>query len=113
MRLSDLFTEGQAMTFEEAVEYALSGVDVFPSGNANGSGASDNPPPVALTPREQEVATLVARGFTNRQIAANLSISEHTAATHVRRILKKLGLRSRAELAAWVSEQQLSSSDLH
>ena len=52
----------------------------------------------------------MARGLTSRQIAAELVISEHTAATHVRRILKKLGLRRRTQLAAWVSEAQPPSS---
>jgi DNA-binding CsgD family transcriptional regulator len=53
-----------------------------------------------LTLREQEVAALAGEGLTNRQIAEELSISEHTAATHVRKILKKLELRSRAQLSA-------------
>jgi DNA-binding NarL/FixJ family response regulator len=42
------------------------------------------------TSREEEIASLVARGLTSRQIALELHISEHTAATHVRRILKRL-----------------------
>ena len=46
--------------------------------------------------------------MTNRQIASKLSISEHTAATHVRRILKKLGLQSRAQIGSWLSERQRS-----
>jgi DNA-binding NarL/FixJ family response regulator len=57
-----------------------------------------------LTRRQREVADLVARGLTNRQIAAELSISEHTVATHVSKIMKKLGLSSRSQLAAWVAE---------
>jgi non-specific serine/threonine protein kinase len=57
-----------------------------------------------LTPREQETALLVARGLTNRQISTKLSISERTAGNHVAKILKKLGLRSRAQIASWVSE---------
>jgi DNA-binding CsgD family transcriptional regulator len=52
----------------------------------------------------------VAQRLTNRQIASELSISEHTAATHVRRILKKLGLNSRSQLTAWVTERSLRSS---
>jgi DNA-binding NarL/FixJ family response regulator len=60
-----------------------------------------------LTPREQEVALLVARGLTDRQISSELSISERTVSTHVGRILKKLKLNSRTQLAAWITEQQL------
>jgi non-specific serine/threonine protein kinase len=57
-----------------------------------------------LTPREREVAALVARGLSNRQIAAELVISERTAANHVAHILDKLGLPSRAHLAARAAE---------
>lgn len=53
-----------------------------------------------LTRREREVAALLARGMTNRQIASELFVSERTAETHARNTLKKLGLRSRAQLAA-------------
>jgi DNA-binding NarL/FixJ family response regulator len=58
-----------------------------------------------LTPREQEVALLIARGHTNREIAEVLVISEWTVDTHVRHILTKLGQRSRAQVAAWVAER--------
>ena len=53
----------------------------------------------ALTRREEEIAVLIARGLTNRQISAELAISELTVASHVRKILKKLGLRLRAQIA--------------
>jgi DNA-binding CsgD family transcriptional regulator/sugar lactone lactonase YvrE len=55
-----------------------------------------------LTPREQEVAALVAEGLTNRQIAERLFISERTAEHHVEQIRSKLGFHSRAQVAAWV-----------
>ena len=54
-----------------------------------------------LTAREQEVAALVARGLTNGQLAERLFISPKTAAVHVSNILAKLGLSTRAEIAAW------------
>jgi len=60
-----------------------------------------------LTRREREVAVLIARGLTNRQIAAALFIAERTADTHVEHILEKLGLRSRAQVAAWAVEHGL------
>ncbi len=62
--------------------------------------ASRSARPYALTPREREVGTLIARGLSNRQIAAQLVIAEKTAANHVARILDKLDLHSRAALAA-------------
>lgn len=57
----------------------------------------------SLTQREQEVVALIARGFTNRRIAEDLIISESTAKRHVENILQKLGLKSRAEIAAWAA----------
>jgi DNA-binding NarL/FixJ family response regulator len=57
--------------------------------------------PSALTTRELEVATLVAEGLTNRQIADRLVISERTAQNHVQHILTKLGFTSRSQIAAW------------
>jgi DNA-binding NarL/FixJ family response regulator len=62
----------------------------------------------SLTRREEDVAALAALGLTNRQIASELFISEHTVATHVARILKKLGLQSRAQVGSWLAEQRLS-----
>jgi DNA-binding CsgD family transcriptional regulator len=60
-----------------------------------------------LTRREQEVALLVARGLTDRQVSTKLSISERTAGNHVATILRKLGVRSRAQIATWATERQL------
>jgi DNA-binding NarL/FixJ family response regulator len=56
-----------------------------------------------LTGREREVAVLVGRGLTNRQISSELSVSERTIHNHVRNILIKLGLRSRAQIAVWAA----------
>lgn len=55
----------------------------------------------ALSPREAEVAGLVAEGLTNRQIAQQLVISERTAQNHVQHILTKLGFTTRSQIAAW------------
>ncbi len=60
-----------------------------------------------LTPREQEVAALVARGLSNRQIAEQLVFGERTAEAHVGHCLAKLGLSSRSQLAAWAVTQEL------
>jgi DNA-binding CsgD family transcriptional regulator/sugar lactone lactonase YvrE len=57
-----------------------------------------------LTPREREVAELVAAGLSNRQIAEQLVISERTAEAHVEHIRTKLECRSRAQVAAWFVE---------
>ncbi len=61
--------------------------------------------PEALSPREEEVLQLLARGLTNKDIAARLVISPKTAEHHVSQILGKLGLRSRAEAAAYLARR--------
>jgi len=61
---------------------------------------------VRLSDREWEVANLVARGRSNRQIAAELVVSERTVDTHVSHILRKLSLVSRAQIAAWTVQQR-------
>jgi non-specific serine/threonine protein kinase len=58
-------------------------------------------PRSALTPREREVAGLVAEGRTNRQIGRVLGIAEKTTEVHVHNIIRKLGARSRTEVAVW------------
>lgn len=52
----------------------------------------------ALTPRERQITALVCLNLTSRQVAARLVISPETVKTHVRNILRKFGLRSRAQL---------------
>ena len=58
------------------------------------------PAPLDLTPTEQRVAELVAAGHTNREVAQALFVSVHTVEDNLRRIYRKLGVRSRTELAA-------------
>jgi len=60
-----------------------------------------------LTDREREVLALVARGYTNKQIADTLYVSEKTARNHVSHILEKLGLSRRSEAAAFAVEHKL------
>ena len=60
----------------------------------------------ALSPREQQVAELVAAGRSNKQIGTQLFLSERTVENHVRSILDKLGFSSRTQVAAWVATHQ-------
>ena len=60
-----------------------------------------------LTPREVEVLQLVASGAANKEIAAQLSITERTARTHVSNILGKLGLASRTQAALWAVDHNM------
>ena len=57
------------------------------------------PSSAELTPAEERVAALVAEGRTNREVAAVLYVTDHTVEFHLSRIYRKLGVRSRAELA--------------
>jgi pimeloyl-ACP methyl ester carboxylesterase len=60
-----------------------------------------------LTGREVQVAELVAEGLTNQAIARRLSVAPRTAEAHVENIRRKLQVRSRAQIAAWVTEHRL------
>ncbi|HEY0716649.1 MAG TPA: LuxR C-terminal-related transcriptional regulator [Streptosporangiaceae bacterium] len=72
-----------------------------PAGAAGPAGAS----PGSLTRREREVVGLIARGCSNKAIAAELVISPATAARHVANILAKLGFASRTQVAWWAADQ--------
>jgi DNA-binding CsgD family transcriptional regulator len=61
--------------------------------------------PGGLTRREREIAALVARGLSNRQIAAASHISERTVESHVQHVLDKLGFTNRTQIAAWVAAE--------
>jgi DNA-binding CsgD family transcriptional regulator len=62
-----------------------------------------------LTPRELQVAELVAEGLTNQAIASRLSIAPRTAEAHVENIRRKLKMNSRAQIATWVTRYRLHS----
>jgi predicted ATPase/DNA-binding SARP family transcriptional activator/DNA-binding CsgD family transcriptional regulator len=98
--------EGRAMSMEEAIEHAISEEEPASAKTPAPEEKQGGEPPGGLTSREREVTALVARGLTNRQVATELSISEHTVANHVAKILHKLGLDSRSQLTALVVEQR-------
>lgn len=96
------------MPLEQAVDYALSAKEKPTKTPApEGSPTDGGQRAAALTPREREVAALVAQELTNSRIAKELVISERTVTTHVHKILQKLNLRSRLQIAAWAMEQEL------
>lgn len=70
---------------------------------------SSNADPGILTPRELEILILVARGLSNDDIAAHLYISAHTAKTHVKRIMAKIGAHDRAQCVIYAYERRLLS----
>jgi DNA-binding CsgD family transcriptional regulator/Tfp pilus assembly protein PilF len=106
-------TEGRAMSFEEAVECALLAEELSPPAPLASEQQATGAQPPDLTRREKEVATLVSQGLTNRQIAKELVLSERTVENHVANLLKKLGLHSREQVAASMSDRQPHQPNLH
>ncbi|MET8428754.1 protein kinase [Nocardia sp. NPDC004860] len=94
-RFDAALRRGQGLGMNAAVAYALG------EPPTTASRVSET----ALTKRERQVAELVARGLTNKQIAAKLVISQRTAQGHVEHILTKLGFTSRTQIAAWIVDQ--------
>lgn len=86
-------------------------VERFATGERRTGPAADPPPQhrriAALTPRELEVLTLMGRGRSNTEIAADLTLSEATVKTHVTRIFTKLSLRDRAQAVVLAYETGL------
>jgi predicted ATPase/DNA-binding SARP family transcriptional activator/DNA-binding CsgD family transcriptional regulator len=106
------WAEGRAMTPDQAIEYALDAREPDPPTALTTPRTPRKPslvetPDDPLTRREREVAVLVGRGLTNRQISSELSVSERTVHNHVRSILSKLGLGSRAQIAVWAVRRGL------
>jgi non-specific serine/threonine protein kinase len=95
------WAEGYAAPLEQVVAEAL---EESMAEDGSASRSPDVSSRTVLTRREREVAELLARGVhRDRDLAAVLAIAETTAGLHVRRILAKLGLHSRWEIATWVS----------
>ncbi len=74
------------------------------------SGDNDDGVTSTLTEREREVLQWVVRGMTNKEIGAQLSLSPHTVKAHIRTILDKLHVRSRAGAAAWATRHEVLKS---
>ena len=101
------WAEGRAMMLDQAIDYALAWSESM--GSAQPRRRSTRPDGEVLTTREREVAALVARGQTNRQIATTLVISERTADAHVQNILNKLGFNARTQIASWATSRDRSA----
>jgi DNA-binding CsgD family transcriptional regulator len=90
---------GAGLPLSEAFAYAL---EEAPPRRERPAGTRRCSP---LTPRETEIARLIAEGMSNKQIASALLIAQRTAEGHVERILNKLGFGSRTQIARWFLEQ--------
>ncbi|MBC6449790.1 helix-turn-helix transcriptional regulator [Actinokineospora xionganensis] len=94
-RFDRAFAAGRAKSEAQGRAYALN-VDTVPAAD------EDNP----LSPREVEIAGLVANGMTNRAISLKLFIAPRTVDTHVRNILTKLDFNNRAQIASWFTARR-------
>ncbi len=93
LRSIRLVAAGQTLIDANATQQALDRISQMPGWE--------------LTEREREVLTLIARGYTNKQIADALTVTEKTARNHVSHILEKLGLSRRSEAAVFAVEHKL------
>ncbi|MEU6234589.1 helix-turn-helix transcriptional regulator, partial [Kitasatospora sp. NPDC047058] len=91
--------EGRRLTPAGAVLEALAAPVPAAGAGPDGPGGPDGPARQPLTPRQVQVAMLIAEGLTNRQIAARLKISEWTVVNHVREVMRRLGCTSRVQVA--------------
>ena len=97
------YHRGLQLPAADVLAYALQQPPEKPPEKPPAPAVSDGAP---LTPRELQVARLIAGGRSNKDIAAELVISQRTAENHVEHILTKLGFTSRAQVAAWVAASQ-------
>jgi predicted ATPase/DNA-binding NarL/FixJ family response regulator len=95
-RFRAAWARGRGMSLGDVVAFLE-----LADGAMNGATRRRVPHGPDLTPRERDIAALVAEGLTNPQIAERLVISTGTARIHVERILGKLGLTSRVQIATW------------
>jgi len=95
-----LVAAGQTLVDPNSAKQAMTKIMSLASGTTHIPGEE-------LTEREREVLALVARGYTNKQIADTLYVSEKTARNHVSHILEKLGLSRRSEAAVFAVENKL------
>ena len=102
--------EGDAVFSPRLAGFVL---DAFAAAAAAGGTPGGGPAPSfdpeldQLTPREREVLRHIARGYTYREIARELTISVKTVETHVSAVLRKLQLSTRHELTRWATERRL------
>jgi DNA-binding NarL/FixJ family response regulator len=95
-------------------------LDAFSAGAGSGAGSGAGGPTAAglgahsvdpeldqLSPREQQVLRLIARGYTYKEVAKDLTISAKTVESHVSSVLRKLQLSTRHELTKWATDRRL------
>jgi DNA-binding CsgD family transcriptional regulator len=103
---SDVWAEGRTLSVDDASEQAIDLATLAPTIGASAAPVSAG----GLTPRQLEIALLIARGLTSREVAAQLILSERTVDSHLENILGRLRLHSRKELSLWAARQGLLAS---
>ncbi|MGH2600186.1 MAG: response regulator transcription factor, partial [Dehalococcoidia bacterium] len=105
--LAAALAAGRLLTVEQAIAETL-------SDDVSGRPSRRVPPPPgsveALTPREREVARLLAQGQSDRQIAEALTIALSTVGSHVHHLIAKLGVHSRWQVAEWATTHGLAAT---
>jgi predicted ATPase/DNA-binding CsgD family transcriptional regulator len=107
-RYAELHAAGATRPIQQIAALALAGTDVLPGLPGPQAAAAEDSDWLGgegLTTREREIAVLVARGLSNREIAARLVISKRTVDAHVNHIFAKLGLSSRVQLTIWLRDR--------
>jgi predicted ATPase/DNA-binding NarL/FixJ family response regulator len=101
-----LWSRGLALSREAAIDLAIGQLVRTP--DPRSTAVNPVTVPGGLTVRELEIANLIAAGRRNKAIADELVISPATVARHIANIMKKLGFRSRAQIATWITNRQLA-----
>jgi non-specific serine/threonine protein kinase len=115
-RFAELHAFGLALAEAEVVKIALLAASAVPlpargddrAGQADGAGRAGRAGGT-LTPREAQVSELIAEGLTSQEIATRLGIAKRTADAHAEHIMTKLGVHSRAQVAAWVERNRAAA----
>ncbi|HEY7276282.1 MAG TPA: helix-turn-helix transcriptional regulator, partial [Trebonia sp.] len=102
-----LWARGLALSPQAAIDLAIEQALRAPQLHGMPATTPTEASPGGLTPRELEIAALIASGRSNKAIGAELVISPATVARHVANIMTKLGFRSRAQIAAWITDRRL------
>jgi DNA-binding NarL/FixJ family response regulator len=82
-------------------------LDAFSHGTAANQSGTVDPELDQISPREREVLRLIARGYTYKEVARDLTISAKTVESHVSSVLRKLQLSTRHELTRWATDRRL------
>ncbi len=99
--------EGYAVFSPKLAGFVLSTFQNAPSGTTGADGSIHDDELDRLSNREQEVMRLIARGYTYKEVAAELFISIKTVETHVSSVLRKLQLSNRTELTRWAADRRI------